>query len=94
MIIFKNMYELLVEKTFDAAHFLEGYDGKCSRMHGYTTKADLCYGSKTDEKFGMLMDFKDMKASLNSGRTTGSSGVERCFRYQNLDRMFGEVFLR
>ena len=61
------MYELLVEQTFDSAHYLEGYDGKCARMHGHTYKVQICVaGTKLDEQFGMLMDFKDMKKALNA----------------------------
>ncbi len=60
------MYELLVEKTFDSAHFLENYDGACARMHGHTYKVQICVAGPTlDEKVGMLMDFKDMKQALN-----------------------------
>ena len=58
---------LHTEFKFDAAHYIDGYDGKCGRMHGHTYKVQICVaGSKLDEKFGMLMDFKDMKASLNA----------------------------
>lgn len=61
------MFELMVEKTFDAAHYLEGYNGKCSRMHGHTYRVQLCVaGPNLDPKFGMLMDFKDMKHALNT----------------------------
>ena len=60
------MYELLVEKTFDAAHYLENYDGDCARMHGHTYRVQICVAGETlDQKFGMLMDFKEMKKALN-----------------------------
>ena len=29
------MYEISVQKHFDAAHFLRGYRGKCEAMHGH-----------------------------------------------------------
>ena len=29
------MYYLTVENSFDSAHFLHGYDGKCSNLHGH-----------------------------------------------------------
>ena len=28
------MYILKTEASFDSAHFLSGYDGKCSNLHG------------------------------------------------------------
>ncbi|MBO6236691.1 MAG: 6-carboxytetrahydropterin synthase, partial [Schwartzia sp.] len=30
------MFELEVKCTFDAAHRVEGYPGKCDRLHGHT----------------------------------------------------------
>jgi 6-pyruvoyltetrahydropterin/6-carboxytetrahydropterin synthase len=36
-------------------------------MHGHTYKVQLCVaGPNLDEKFGILMDFKDMKKALNA----------------------------
>ena len=29
------MYMLQSEASFDAAHFLKGYDGKCKNIHGH-----------------------------------------------------------
>ena len=29
------MYYLETEEHFDAAHFLKGYAGKCSNLHGH-----------------------------------------------------------
>ena len=29
------MYILKTEASFDSAHFLSGYDGKCSNLHGH-----------------------------------------------------------
>ena len=30
-----KMYYLTVENSFDSAHFLHGYEGKCSNLHGH-----------------------------------------------------------
>ena len=59
------MFELIVEKTFDSAHFLKGYDGDCARMHGHTYKVQICVAGTTLNELGMLMDFKEMKRELN-----------------------------
>ena len=29
------MYYLKTESSFDSAHFLKGYDGKCRNLHGH-----------------------------------------------------------
>ena len=31
----EKMYYLTVENSFDSAHFLHGYEGKCSNLHGH-----------------------------------------------------------
>ena len=31
----QNMYYLKTSAAFDSAHFLKGYDGKCSNIHGH-----------------------------------------------------------
>lgn len=60
------MFEVMVEKTFDSAHFLENYDGPCARMHGHTYKVQVTVmGSQVDKKVGMLIDFSDVKLHLN-----------------------------
>lgn len=49
------------EFTFDAAHYLPGYDGDCSRMHGHTYKMHVTVSmpeSSMIENKGMVMDFK------------------------------------
>ena len=35
------MYILKTEASFDSAHFLAGYDGKCSNLHGHRWKIIL-----------------------------------------------------
>ena len=29
------MYQLTIEQSFDSAHFLAGYQGKCGNIHGH-----------------------------------------------------------
>jgi len=58
------MYRLRIESTFDAAHKLVGYNGKCARLHGHTWKVEVFVtGEKLDE-IGMLVDFKILKKRL------------------------------
>ena len=62
------MYTLKTEHSFDAAHFLYGYEGKCSNIHGHRWRVVLeVSGEKlTDEgqMRGMLIDFGDLKKDL------------------------------
>jgi len=52
---------------FDAAHLIEGYDGKCGRMHGHSYKVHLSAKShklnpsKYLETDDMVCDFKELK---------------------------------
>ena len=59
------MFEIEVNAAFEAAHFIDGYAGKCSRLHGHNwTVSAIVRGEKLD-KLGMLVDFKILKAELN-----------------------------
>lgn len=53
---------ILVSKefTFDAAHHLHSYEGKCKNLHGHTYRAVLGISGYTDER-GLVIDFSDMK---------------------------------
>jgi 6-pyruvoyltetrahydropterin/6-carboxytetrahydropterin synthase len=48
------------EFTFDAAHHLHCYDGKCKNLHGHTYKVILGVSGFVDER-GLLIDFGDLK---------------------------------
>ena len=59
------MFELTINVNFEAAHFINNYPGKCSRLHGHNWKVEVnIYGSKLDE-LGMLIDFRDLKETVN-----------------------------
>lgn len=46
--------------SFDAAHRLECYHGKCERLHGHTYSFALTVEGKRDAE-GMVMDFVELK---------------------------------
>lgn len=46
--------------SFDAAHRLECYHGKCERLHGHTYSFSLTVEGKPDAE-GMVMDFVELK---------------------------------
>lgn len=62
------MYKLTTEHSFDAAHFLAGYHGKCKNIHGHRWRVVVTIAAKELEKEGqmrgMLVDFGDLKKDL------------------------------
>ena len=59
------MFELNVTAEFEAAHKINGYNGKCQRLHGHNWVVEaVVIGEKLDE-LGMLIDFKVLKSELN-----------------------------
>lgn len=59
------MYEISVRAAFEAAHFIDGYNGKCSRLHGHNWIVEAVVRGETLDALGMLIDFKILKAELN-----------------------------
>lgn len=62
------MYYLQSEQSFDAAHFLKGYQGKCKNIHGHRWRVvAVVQGEQLQpegSQRGMLMDFGDLKDHL------------------------------
>jgi 6-pyruvoyltetrahydropterin/6-carboxytetrahydropterin synthase len=54
--------EVLVSRefTFDSAHHLHCYEGKCKSLHGHTYKLQVIMRGKVDER-GITIDFADIK---------------------------------
>ena len=59
------MYEIVVRSAFEAAHFIDGYDGKCARLHGHNWNVEAIVRGTELDALGMLVDFKILKAELN-----------------------------
>jgi 6-pyruvoyltetrahydropterin/6-carboxytetrahydropterin synthase len=64
------MYILKAEHSFDSAHFLANYEGKCRNIHGHRWKVEieiqseaLVSGGQLD---GMVIDFGDLKRDVKS----------------------------
>ncbi|MGL4364588.1 MAG: 6-pyruvoyl trahydropterin synthase family protein [Bacteroidales bacterium] len=58
------------EFTFEMAHCLENYDGKCRNIHGHSYRLFVCVMGtpNTDQdspKLGMLIDFSELKNIVN-----------------------------
>ena len=55
------MFQITVEDTFAAGHYLRNYRGKCENPHGHNYKVRVTlYGEELD-RAGLLLDFKDLK---------------------------------
>ena len=57
-----NLHRTMVSKefTFDAAHHLFNYEGKCKSLHGHTYHLQIAVSGYLDER-GMTYDFGDLK---------------------------------
>jgi 6-pyruvoyltetrahydropterin/6-carboxytetrahydropterin synthase len=60
------MFELSIKSKFSSAHFLREYEGKCENLHGHNWKVELILRGKELNKIGLLVDFKEMKNTLNT----------------------------
>lgn len=64
------MFYLQSEVSFDAAHFLSGYEGKCRNIHGHRWRVVATVQGATLQQQGtqrgMLMDFGDLKTDLKA----------------------------
>jgi 6-pyruvoyltetrahydropterin/6-carboxytetrahydropterin synthase len=56
-----SMFEVTVEDTFAAGHFLRNYKGKCENPHGHNYKIRVTLAGAELDKAGLLLDFKDLR---------------------------------
>ncbi|MDT8284488.1 MAG: 6-carboxytetrahydropterin synthase QueD [Thermovirgaceae bacterium] len=54
---------LKTEYSFDAAHNLVAYHGRCERLHGHTYRMALTLRGEPDSE-GMIMDFLEIKKTV------------------------------
>ena len=50
--------------SFDAAHHLPGYKGKCEQVHGHHWEVEAAVKGKPDSETGMVIDFSILKSAL------------------------------
>jgi len=55
------VYEVTVDDTFAAGHFLRNYKGKCENPHGHNYKVRVTLAGRELDKAGLLLDFKDLR---------------------------------
>lgn len=54
------------EITFDSAHMLSNYNGKCNNLHGHTYKLQIEVEGNINPETCMLIDFNELKEIINS----------------------------
>jgi len=62
---------LTKEFSFEMAHALKGYDGACKNIHGHSYRLFVTISGepiqdKNSSKYGMIMDFGDLKQIINA----------------------------
>src|ERR1700678_1560208 len=55
------MFEVTVDDTFAAGHYLRNYKGKCENPHGHNYKIRVTLAGTELDKAGLLLDFKDLR---------------------------------
>lgn len=62
------MFKITASASFDSAHFLTGYHGKCANLHGHRWKIEVTAGGdylrESGEQRGMVMDFGVLKREV------------------------------
>lgn len=88
-----KMYRLRIETEFDAAHKIEGYEGKCAQLHGHTYKVEVFALTKELDPIGISFDLRVLKEKLlkitarfdhsylNDTKELGNPSVENISRY-------------
>ncbi|MBC8104657.1 MAG: 6-carboxytetrahydropterin synthase QueD [Cytophagales bacterium] len=59
------MFELAVEKTIAAAHYLRNFSGRCERLHGHNYRIIVFLQGEQLDDAGMLVDFTLVKESMS-----------------------------
>ena len=55
------MFEVTVEDSFAAGHYLRNYRGKCENPHGHNYKIRVTLQGRELDNAGLLLDFKELK---------------------------------
>jgi 6-pyruvoyltetrahydropterin/6-carboxytetrahydropterin synthase len=58
------MFEVTVEDSFSAAHYLAGHKGKCEKLHGHNYRVKVSAAAKELNDQGMVVDFGILKDEI------------------------------
>ncbi len=94
---------LTKEFSFEMAHMLEGYDGPCKNIHGHSYRLFVTVIGKpnpnpSNPKFGMVMDFGQLKSIVNRVVVDRFDHVlvvksDNKILHKNIDNVLGKVEL-
>lgn len=60
------MFEITVEDSFAAGHYLRNYKGKCEKPHGHNYKVRVTMQGRELDRAGLLVDFKDLREVMRA----------------------------
>ncbi|MCK5844214.1 MAG: 6-carboxytetrahydropterin synthase [Victivallales bacterium] len=60
------MFEVDIQRDFSAAHYLRGYDGNCSKLHGHNWVVDVVVETGKLDDLGIAVDFRVLKRELDA----------------------------
>jgi len=60
------MFEVTIQESFAAAHFLREYKGKCENLHGHNYQVKVSIRTKNLDKIGLSIDFSLAKKYLKT----------------------------
>ena len=58
------MFDLSVEASFSAAHFIDGYSGECANLHGHNYVVQAVVKFEKLNNIGLGIDFKVLRKEL------------------------------
>ncbi len=59
-------WEIIIQDSFCAAHWIEGYSGKCANLHGHNYNVEISIYVSELNSVGIGIDFSDIKKELKS----------------------------
>ena len=93
------MYILKTKASFDSAHFLSGYEGKCANIHGHrwSVEVKICDEEleSDGQNRGMIVDFSKLKEDIGALADSLDHAfiIERgSLRQKTLDALLEEGF--
>ena len=93
------MYVLKTKSSFDGAHFLKDYEGKCANIHGHRWMIKVEVSSETVEEKGpyrgMVVDFGKLKDDLKeeTAKLDHMCLIEKgCLKPSTVEALYDEGF--
>ena len=62
----REVFEIVVQSHFSAAHSLKGYPGNCARTHGHNWIIEVYVRCRELNEIGIGIDFRDIKRNVEA----------------------------